>query len=412
MRKLTMAIVAALVLALAAPALAADINLGGSLETQFNFGPKGDEEWKDWGVEPDNGLSMKLDVKAGEKVRVGLEFGKTEIGLDDDGDLTDDTREDITGPDTNTQLDIRLKKAYLETTGAFWNGGPELVTTIGDVDVDFNDYVADLSGHNGIKVEGIEVGPVNARAFYATKKSEIEDEEGNTQVAKNAFAGLNLGAAYAGIDLDATVVSDGEEIEAAGSAGTEISGVKVKAEAAVDRASTLAYKLSGETELMPNVTIKGSYRDNEGFDSVNAKLDDDDETVAYDGHKGFNVGVATNQYGIDMEANYDMPKEEVTFSADKDMELAGLNIKGEYDAKYQKEMPIEHKVKVTSSLNMVPQLQGLEVSAGATINKKNEDGQNSWNVGAGYEAPNGMNFGAKYESDNGPSAHAGLKVEF
>jgi hypothetical protein len=408
MRKLTMAIVAALVLALAAPALAADINLGGSLETQFNFGPKGDEEWKDWGVEPDNGLSMKLDVKAGEKVRVGLEFGKTEIGLDDDEDLTDPEREDITGPDTNTLLDIQLKKAYLETTGAFWNGGPELVTTIGDVDVEFNDYVADLSGHNGIKVEGIEVGPVNARAFYATKKSVSEEDE----VIKNAYAGINLGAGYAGIDLDATVVTDGEEIEAAGSAGTEISGVKVKAEAAVDRASTLAYKLSGETELMPNVTVKGSYRDNEGFSSANAKLDDDDETVAYDDHKGFNVGVATNQYGIDMEANYDMPKEEVTFSADKNMELAGLNIKGEYDAKYQKEMAIEHKVKVTSSIDMVPQLQGLELSAGATINEKNEDGTNSWNVGAGYEAPNGMNFGAKYHSNDGPSAHAGLKVEF
>ncbi|NLK09138.1 MAG: hypothetical protein GX316_10660 [Firmicutes bacterium] len=414
MRKLTMALVAALILSLAAPALAADINLGGSLETEFEFGPKeGGEEWKDWTVTPDSGISMKLDVKAGDKVKVGLEFGKEEVGLDD-GDL-DDAQTDITGLGTDTNLNIQLKKAYLETTGAFWNGGPELTTTIGDVDVDFNDYIANLEGHNGIKVEGMELGPVNAQAFYATKKSSytIENEEDKLEevIVRDAFGGLNLGAGYAGIELDATVVTDGDEIEAAGSAGTEISGVKVKAEAAVNRESTLAYKLSGETELMPNVTIKGSYRDNEDFRSVNAKLDDGDP-VAYDEHKGFNVGVATTQYGVNMEADYDMPKQELKFAADSNVEVVGLDVKGEYNAKYRKDEAIEHKVKVSSGLNMVPQLQGLEVNAGTTINKDHQDGQNTWNVGAGYEAPNGMNFGAKYESDKGPSAHAGLKVEF
>jgi hypothetical protein len=88
MKKLAIALVAALVLALAAPALAADLNLGGSLETRFNFGPKQTEEpWKDWGIEADNGMSMKLDVNAGEKIRVGLEFGETEVGLDEDDEL-------------------------------------------------------------------------------------------------------------------------------------------------------------------------------------------------------------------------------------------------------------------------------------------------------------------------------------
>ncbi|NMB11741.1 MAG: hypothetical protein GX977_05590 [Firmicutes bacterium] len=392
MKKLAIALVAALVLALAAPALAADINLGGSLETRFNFGPKQTEEpWKDWGIEADNGMSMKLDVNAGERIRVGLEFGEQKVGLDDDDELTDG-HDDVNG----TELNIALEKAYMETTGAFWNGGPELVTTVGDIDVDFNDYVANLSDSNGIKVEGIEVGPVNARAFYAWDQAQ---------------AGAAVDTAYADIDLGAAIVTDGENIEAAGSAGTEISGVKVKAEAAIDENSNFAYKLTGETELMPNVTVKGGYRDSESFNSKNAKLDDGDP-VAYDNHKGFNVGLATTQYGIDMEANYDQPKEEVTFSADKDLELAGLNIKGEYDAKYAKDQAIEHKVKVTSPLDLVPQLQGLELSAGATINKDNTEGENSWNVGADYEAPNGINVGAKYHSNDGPSAYAGLKVEF
>ena len=392
MKKLAIALVAALVLALAAPALAADINLGGSLETRFNFGPKQTEEpWKDWGIEADNGMSMKLDVNAGERIRVGLEFGEQKVGLDDDDELTDG-HDDVNG----TELNIALEKAYMETTGAFWNGGPELVTTVGDIDVDFNDYVANLSDSNGIKVEGIEVGPVNARAFYAWDQAQ---------------AGAAVDTAYADIDLGAAIVTDGENIEAAGSAGTEISGVKVKAEAAIDENSNFAYKLTGETELMPNVTVKGGYRDSESFSSKNAKLDDGDP-VAYDNHKGFNVGLATTQYGIDMEANYDQPKEEVTFSADKDLELAGLNIKGEYDAKYAKDQAIEHKVKVTSPLDLVPQLQGLELSAGATINKDNTEGENSWNVGADYEAPNGINVGAKYHSNDGPSAYAGLKVEF
>ncbi|NLJ85394.1 MAG: hypothetical protein GX322_03060 [Firmicutes bacterium] len=392
MKKLTMAIVTALVLALATPALAAEINLGGSLETRFNFGPKGEEEWKDWGIQADNGMSMKLDVNAGEKVRVGLEFEDKRIGLDDDDELTDG-HNDVNGE----ELNIKLDKAYLETTGALWNGGPDLVTTIGDVDVEFNDYVGTLSDSNGIKVEGIEVGPVNARAFYAWNNGQV---------------GAAVDTAYADIDLGAAIVTDGEKVEAAGSAGTEISGVKVKAEGAIDRDSNIAYKLTGETEVMPNVILKGGYRDSVGFSSANAKLDDDDAPVAYDDNKGFNVGVATNQYGIDMEANYDQPKEEITFSADKDIELAGLTVKGEYDAKYRKEQAIEHKVKVSSAIDMVPQLQGLEVSAGATINKSNTEGENNWNVGADYQAPNGMNFGAEYHSNDGPSAYAGLKVEF
>ncbi len=395
MRKTVIALIAALALVVAAPAMAAEINLGGSLETRFNFAPKHEEEpWKDWGIMADNGLSMKLDVNAGEKIRVGLEFGTAEVGLDEDGEL-DDEHSDPTG-ENPAQLDITLKKAYLETTGAFWHGGPELVTTIGDIDVEFNDYVATLSDGNGVKVEGIEIGPVNARAFYAWDKGQV---------------GLAADANYAGIDLGAAVVTDGEDFEAAGSAGTEISGVRVTAEGAVDRNSNLAYKLTGETELMPNVTVKGSYRDSENFASENAKKDDG-EPVAYDNHKGFNVGVATTQYGIAMEASYDQPTEKVAFSAEKEMELAGLNIKGEYDATYKKDQAIEHQIAVSAPMTLVPQLQGLELSAGATINKDNVEGDNSWNVGAEYQAPNGINIGAEYHSVDGPSAYAGLKVEF
>ena len=395
MKKTIIALIAVLALVVAAPAMAAEINLGGSLETRFNFGPKqADEPWTNWGIEADNGLSMKLDVNAGEKIRVGLEFGTTEVGLDEDGEL-EEGHHDPTG-DEPAELDITLQKAYLETTGAFWHGGPELVTTIGDIKVDFNDYVANLSDGNGVKVEGIEIGPVNARAFYAWDEGQV---------------GAAADANYAGIDLGAAIVTNGEDLEAAGSAGTEISGVKVTAEGAVDKDQNLAYKLTGETEVMPNVTLTGSYRDSENFASQYPKKDDGDP-VAYDNHKGFNVGVATTQYGIAMGASYDQPTEKVAFSAEKEMELAGLNIKGEYDATYKKDQAIEHQIAVSAPMTLVPQLQGLELSAGATINKDNIDGDNSWNVGAEYEAPNGINIGAEYHSVDGPSAYAGLKVEF
>ncbi|NLY31139.1 MAG: hypothetical protein GX047_10995, partial [Firmicutes bacterium] len=84
MRKTIIALIAALALVVAAPAMAAEINLGGSLETRFNFRPEdSNEPWKDWGIEADNGLSMKLDVNSGDKIRVGLEFGTAEVGLDE-----------------------------------------------------------------------------------------------------------------------------------------------------------------------------------------------------------------------------------------------------------------------------------------------------------------------------------------
>lgn len=402
MKKLATAVIAALIVAMAAPAMAADINLGGSLETQFNFAPKHPEQdqWSDWGIEADNGLSMKLELHAGEKTKVGLEFAETQVGLDDDGALTNDERNDVPGDEENPiNLGIRLDRAYLETTGAFWNGGPELTTTIGDIDVEYNDYVATLSDGNGVKIEGINYGPVNAKAFYAWDAGQ---------------AGLAVDTAYSGVELGAAVVTDGDNFEAAATAGTEISGIKVNAEGAVDRNRNYAYKVTGETEVMPNLIVKAGYRDSENFSSENAKTDDGDP-VAYDNHKGFNVGLATTQYGVALEANYDQPTEELAFSADKDFELAGLNITGEYDAKYVNDgsgRPIEHKISLTSTTDMIPQLQGLELSAGVTINGDNDENNDSWNVGADYEAPNGMNFGAKYDSEEGPSAYAGLKVEF
>ena len=131
MKKTIIALIAVLALVVAAPAMAAEINSAARWKPASTSAKQADEPWTNWGIEADNGLSMKLDVNAGEKIRVGLEFGTTEVGLDEDGEL-EEGHHDPTG-DEPAELDITLQKAYLETTGAFWHGGlnwlPPLVTS-------------------------------------------------------------------------------------------------------------------------------------------------------------------------------------------------------------------------------------------------------------------------------------------
>ena len=88
MRKTIIALIAALALVVAAPAMAAEINLGGSLETALTLA-RGRTSPGKTGVLKLTTAVHEVDVNAGEKIRVGLEFGTTEVGLDEDGELTE-----------------------------------------------------------------------------------------------------------------------------------------------------------------------------------------------------------------------------------------------------------------------------------------------------------------------------------
>ncbi len=45
---------------------------------------------------------------------------------------------------------LTINKVYLETTGAFYQGGPALTTRLGDLEVDYSPYIAHISETDGV----------------------------------------------------------------------------------------------------------------------------------------------------------------------------------------------------------------------------------------------------------------------
>jgi len=133
--------------------------------------------------------------------------------------------------------------------------------------------------------------------------------------------------------------------------------------------------------------------------------DGDDQ---YDLHDGFRIAAETVQSGFRIKGDYDDPTGKANLNVSKDVELAGLVVTGEYNAKLEREMETEHTLKARTTLDLIPQLQGLSLSGQVKLQGENL----AYEAGADYVAPNGIELGAKYASDKGLSATAGVTVEF
>lgn len=65
---------------------------------------------------------------------------------------------DLTTFGSLTALELVVDSAYLEAEGAWWVGGPSVVTRIGRHNVSYSDWVAHEVGHNGIGIAGLQLG--------------------------------------------------------------------------------------------------------------------------------------------------------------------------------------------------------------------------------------------------------------
>lgn len=428
---------AAMVLSLAAPAFAA-LEFGGRLGTELELRKENGE----WVVDGRSGIQLETDLVAesGTSVKAVVQLEPWEIDYGfDEGDEDDPDDDKITGVigahPSSGPLSLQVEKAWIETVGPYWHGGPEVTTRIGDVEIEWNEYVGHLEEMAGVTVDGVRVGPAIARAFYAW--------DGAARPM-----GMQADASFGGLNLSGMVVRRGGENNLAFSAGMDVMpGVNLMGELALDGENRELYRVQASADdLIGGIKVSAAYRAaHEDFSPIYTvdPVDEDDnpvgrndrENVNYDLLTGFSVAVETTQAGVHMLASYDQPHRELTLAADttvhgfeiggdtvlvdrkveesnlsvkRNFTLAGLDITGKYKAKFVPESDTEHKLSAKATTNMIPQLQGLGLSG--EVKLVGDD--LSWSAGADYAAPNGLKLGAEYDSEDGPSLTAGVTVEF
>lgn len=462
MKKVAILVAMALVFALVAPAIAlaaGNISVSGKLSTEMN----GTVTGKAVGAPVVSGKTlMQLNIGIGaenpQKVKAYLELAPTTNPanlLDRDGNVSFD-KLGITG--------IELNKAYLQADGPFWANGPAIRTTIGDVTINQNDYVANLGNRKGISVEGIKAGPVGMDAFWvAPGDHSIFSSDIATTLVPDATVsfgetyGGRINASIMGADLGADVVKvhDGFEYALNGKFAP-IPMVTLDGVYACDLHEQSAYKVNAAVSPMENLTVRAGYRGaDKTFSPIYAtRADSDgngyiekDETslAAHDLMTGFNVGASTMVYGVNLSADYDNPNKATDVKADtelagyklnsevkatdtkvtdvlagveKSVELFGMDVTGNYTAAIAKMNTVtnkeetSHEFKVSSKLNVLP----LALDGRVKFFQENVQ-PTEYEANAKYEAPNGVTLGMKYLNDKDHtqgqiSATAGMSVEF
>ena len=142
MKKLTIALVALMVMSLGASAFAAELTVGATVDNSIEW-----NETDRWAGS--NSVEVDLGL-AGEDSNLSAHLGLK------------NTDEDT--PFGLGQLEI--DKAWIENQGAFWNGGPSLTTRLGSLDVKHSDLVATVK-NNGASVDGLEIGDATIGGFMA-----------------------------------------------------------------------------------------------------------------------------------------------------------------------------------------------------------------------------------------------------
>lgn len=464
MKKLAIALSAALIVALAVPAFAAStLQLGGQLGTDFTYGKASDGKY---GMTGKSWLDVNLAAEAqgGTQIKGVIKLTPWEIksGLeqDADGNYIRTPFENLTPIDGT--MPFGVSSAYLQAVGPFWTGGPSMTTTAGDITMNKDNYVAWLGDHSdrgdrkGLAVEGFKVGPLSADAFYVWPGAETKKVVGQPDVVINhgKALGLSTVADIQGIHVGAAMVRpDGSSsVDFATNASAQvIPGLTVNGVFAADRKffdnqkDNYAYRVGGSFSPLSWLSLDAGYRATmPGFAPEYVATSTDNAPKA---GTGYNVGAKATVQGVNLAASFDQPTDNATASADttvagvklagdvavaadiaaqkysfseahmsaeRSFALAGLPaISGKYAADIKPndsgKIGILHDLSASTTLNVIPQLQNVTLTGDVKVqDTKLSDAS----IGATYVAPNGINLGASYGMVNGASVTAGMQASF
>lgn len=257
----------------------------------------------------------------------------------------------LNGPDRDlgksafqAEVTPRLDSAWLEVDGAYYEGLPSVTTKIGRFWEVIDPWVASFGykgggAAEGVKLSGIELGPVQAVGFVGWFDGYHAD------YAANRLSGLSLNTRVDPAEVRATIVAvEGDTADsqdfAVSATLTPVEGVKLNGAFANNGANEAsAFKVGAEASVIPSVTLKGTFwNTGDGFNPAFPKRGDDEagkgpaEFKAGGNERGFEVGASTRQFGVDLSATYksttdlegDNENSSLKFSASRGLDIPVL----------------------------------------------------------------------------------------
>lgn len=443
MKKSIIALTLVFGLVISGSVFAAGINFDGYLETnlEWNRDLEGNLETR---PSSELGLNFGLDTdddRTKAVVEIGLE-DKNEEGLDLDLDASN----------------LVLKKAYIETAGSFWYGGPQATTRFGSLEVDYGPFATDKEQY-GISVNGMDVGPARISAFYGIPTEEHQSIQG-------VHAGMTIADIAAGAavihDYDSVhVVVDGavspmKDLLIGGAFATQLDlddDEEIEEEANFDRLMVIG----AEYLISDNMSVHGGYRsvssDWKPAYIADKSKDDRGQNWLHEEDRndsGLYAGIVTDQQGILIKADYDQIFDEASLSAATNLEgfdvnvetalnvnkedgistkntklgvnrsfavIEGLDIDAKYIGEWNPGNGLSHTIGAGTELGLVPAIDGMNLNTEVTVSDLETIG---YAVGASFEAPNGVNLAVEHVGGNyadesietGTTAKAGIAVKF
>ncbi|NPV54013.1 MAG: hypothetical protein HPY71_10875 [Firmicutes bacterium] len=350
MRKLTIALVAALVVAMALPVMAAPkVQVNGSLESKLTLSDQ--ESFKGTG---DLRLNLGISFDEGDRIKafIGFKpvewapFWKPESGQQGAplqsgdkpaaGTLGSLTPVTVLGPNGLT-----IEKAYVQAVGPYLPGGQEVTTRLGDLTLDYSPYILAASETDavieGASVDGIKLGPATVNVFYgwdpgtrepinpsgmAQDDEDFKHEVGSGLPETNGTRFVASGASFAanveGFDVKGAMVNANDKLAYVGSLAfspiqaISLSGVYAHDEASNASATKVEAALDANS-MIPGLGVKVGYRNfDAAFNPIYRDRSVDDDGVATNV-----VGANVGQKGVKAEATMDIQGVTLTGSVDK-----------------------------------------------------------------------------------------------
>ena len=453
MKKSMMVLTLVLVFAVSGSVFAAGIKFDGSLKSNLEWYRDLEGEIE---TRPSSELSLNFGLDtASEKTRAVVEFGighKNSQGLDLELDASN----------------LVLKKAYIETDGSFWHGGPEATTRFDSLDIDYGPFSV-VKDQYGISVSDMNIGPVAVKGFYGIPSQEQKSIQGlradmlMDNIAAGAAVVHDWDALHVAVDGAIRPMQDlilGASVATQFDMRQEAEGEEGEEGEAEENALRHMLAVGAQYQVMDNLSVRGGYKAiSEDWqpeylaDKAKKAADDRGQNWIHDSERrnsGFYAGISTNQSGIQLAADYDQIFDEAILTAATDVEgynvnvetvlavgaeegiktesttlgvekafavMNGLDITAKYNGKWTPATGLVHTVGANTKLGLIPAVDGLELNSEVTVSDLETIG---YQVGASFDAPNGIGLsikhvGGKFADESvktGTTAKAGIAVKF
>lgn len=284
---------------------------------------------------------------------------------------------------------IDLDGLWLQSQGALWHNGPEFTTRIGGLDVNYSNYIADVTDP-GVSIAA-DFGNVSVGAFNAWTEENGNPGHGLHASLKPAD-NVELGGTYVKVEKQQSFAIDGTIKP------TEATTLDAVFASVHDGGN--AMKFGGTYQVSDAVSLRASYRD---FDPDFAPIWRNDEDFAdiqglpdydpnenpvdyYFGEKGINLGATAQVGGFIIEGDLDVYEQQVTgedntelsASVAREFELAGnkftAKLSGTYDFETEEREELDANLKYTApnglslEVNHDFEAEATTAAAGFTMN--------------------------------------------